>query len=929
MGNGYYSIVLHAHIPFVRHREKERLEERWLFEAIAETYIPLLWNLEEQETKSPAITISFSTPLMEMLADPLMQRRFLHNIENTHSLLNKEVKRAETVVEEAHLVDFYMKRIAKIKHTFLKYEQNLLKGFKKFVDEGKLVCICSSATHAFLPYLQTIEGVRAQIVHGIRTFTKHFGMKPKGFWLPECGFSPGIDRILFEEGIRYSFVDEHAFLYADPTPSKETGAPIYSPHGIMLFPRNSKLSNQVWSSVDGYPGDFDYREFYRDIAYDRDWEYIKPYMHSEGHRFDSGLKYQRVTGNTEEKDYYCRENALLKAKEHSHHFLKSIKEQLAANEEQCFPPYLIVTPFDAELFGHWWFEGPDWLNQLITDGSNEVNFITPESFLERHFQDLETAHVSFNTWGRNGFGEVWLNEKNSWIYPHLHRIEKDLIHLVTEYKKQGTQVERCLKQMVREWMLATSSDWPFILDSNSATQYANSRLKEHINRYDQLRDFLVNEKLSHEIITEFEAEYPFLNEIVLDILTSNHDDYVLREIKAKQVKKQRKTILMLAWEYPPMVVGGLSRHVFDLSRALVKNGCEIHVITTAVLGHPDYEIMNGVHVHRVSSLQPNANEFYHWVGSLNLSFIDCALELAKGIHFDLIHAHDWLVCVAAKSLKEQLNLPIVATVHATEHGRNNGIYTELQQKISQKEWELTFEANKVIVCSQYMKAEVMRVFQLPLEKIEIIPNGVDVEMITGNEDSWKRTYGKESDLFIFSVGRIVKEKGFQTIIDAAPTIVSQYPNVKFIIAGKGPLLDDYRNQVVQKGLQNCVYFIGFIDDKLRNQMFHGCDICLFPSYYEPFGIVALEGMIAGKPTIVSDTGGLGEIISHEKTGLTIYPSDVQSLVNQIANCIDNEDLAKEIAKNGKVLAEKKYSWEAISKETILVYEASLSLMEVN
>jgi 1,4-alpha-glucan branching enzyme len=917
MEKGYFSIVLHAHIPFVRHRDNERLEERWLFEAISETYIPLLWNLENQQTEK-VMTISFSPPLMEMLADSLLQRRFLHNIEKTQSLLNQEANRAQSA-EEMKLVDFYKQRIERIKHTFLKYEQNPLKGFRKYMEEGKLVCICSSATHAFLPYLKTKEGVRAQISYGISTFTKHFGLKPKGFWLPECAYTPGIDRILFEEGIRYSFVDEHALKFADPKPSQGIGAPIYSPYGVILFPRNSKLSNQVWSSVDGYPGDFNYREFYRDIAYDRDWEYIKPYMHSEGIRYDTGLKYHRITGSTEDKQLYCRETALKMAKEHSTHFIKRIIAELQLNE-QLSPPHLITTPFDAELFGHWWFEGPDWLNQVISDSdsSDELCFITPEQYIERHYHEFETVRVSFSTWGRHGYGEVWLNEKNSWIYAKLHQIEQDLIELVTVYKGKSLVIDRCLKQMVREWLLATSSDWPFILDDETVTEYANNRLNEHMKRFGQLRDLLVNDQLKDDILTEFEVEYPFMADVILDVLTSREDGPIINVIKEDKIKKPKKSILVLAWEYPPRVVGGLARHVFDLTKALVKEGCEVHVITTAVTGSSMYEIMNGVHVHRVTSLQPLANDFYLWVGSLNIAFSDYVVELAKKITFDLIHAHDWLVCAAAISIKEHLELPIVATIHATEHGRNNGIYTELQQKISHKEWQLTYEATKVIVCSEFMKDEVRKVFQLPPEKIVVIPNGVDFEMVVGEKTDWKRAYGAETDLFIFSVGRMVKEKGFQTIIDAAPAIIAKHP-VKFIIAGKGPLLDQYQSQVIEKGLQEYVYFIGFVNDQLRNVILNGCDICLFPSYYEPFGIVALEAMIARKPTIVSDTGGLTEIVTHNKTGLTIYPNDVQSLVDQVIYCIENKNFANEIAQNGQELAKTKYNWDYIAKETNAIY----------
>lgn len=915
MQSGYFSIVLHAHLPFVRHRIAGKLEERWFFEAISESYIPLIWMLEELD-QDKKLTISFSGSVMELLSDSLMQRRYLQDLTKLHVLLEKEAKRPGNAKEELELIDFYKERLEKIEHTYLKYEQNLLNAFRRFHEEGKITCICSSTTHAILPFLQTEEGIRAQIVHGIKAFTKHFGVRPRGFWLPECAFSPGIDRILFEEGIRYTFIDELGVKNAAaPTTLQNPNRPCYSPYGLMLFPRNTKLSNQVWSSTYGYPGDFHYREFYRDLAFEREWEYIQPFMHPEGIRYDTGLKYHRITGKTEEKQFYIRENALKKAKEHSHHFLKQIQKEL--KEHPSHLPAIITTPFDAELFGHWWFEGPDWLTSLLSFNEPNFAFFTPEQYLENYAQHLETVNVSFHSWGRNGYGEVWLNEKNSWIYPKLHEMEKDLVHLVTTYKGNGKNIDRCLRQMVREWFLGVSSDWSFIINEQSATQYAVARIEEHIKRFANLKKILLSNQLTEELLTNLERDYPFLEDIYLQFFVSP------RFQKEKEVA-QIKRILMLAWEYPPMVVGGLSRHVYDLSKSLVNNNCEVHVITTAVSGSPSYEVHYGVHIHRVQSLQPQASEFYHWVGSLNLAFREYVLELTNQISFDIIHAHDWLVSVAAKSLKQELAIPIIATIHATEHGRNGGIYTELQKKISHKEWELTFEASKVIVCSEYMKEEVVQIFQLPAEKIVMIRNGVDIEAVTGTKSNWKQKYGTNKDIFIFSVGRIVQEKGFQTIIDGAPLVLKEIPNVKFIIAGKGPLLSYFQKQVKEKGLETCIYFIGFIEDQLRNEIFHDCDICLFPSYYEPFGIVALEGMIAGKPTIVSETGGLAEIITHEETGLTIYPKNAQSLATQVIKCIKNKDLSKKIAENGKRLAITEYSWNSIAIQTKAVYEASVN-----
>ncbi|GAE33450.1 hypothetical protein [Halalkalibacter akibai] len=228
MKEGYFSLVLHAHLPYVRHKEEGRLEERWLFEAITESYIPLLWELENSEVKD-VLTISFSPPVLEMLADSVIQERYLDYVMKTEELLLKEAELAETK-EEKELVAFYKKRYQKIKNTFVSYNKNILTGFRNLFEKGVIVCITSAATHAFLPYVKTKAAIRSQVVEAIRCFEQHFEVKPKGFWLPECAFAPGIDRILVEEGITYSFVDEHAIVNADPTPTKGSGSPIYSPH---------------------------------------------------------------------------------------------------------------------------------------------------------------------------------------------------------------------------------------------------------------------------------------------------------------------------------------------------------------------------------------------------------------------------------------------------------------------------------------------------------------------------------------------------------------------------------------------------------------------------------------------------------------------------------------------------------------------------
>lgn len=924
MGFMYVNFVLHAHLPYVRHREAGRLEERWVFEAMTESYIPLLWKLEKNDHLQKW-TISFSPPLMEMLADPLVQRRYLLYLDNTESLLRKEKERAQDESNK-NLVSFYEDRYKKIRATFVKWNQNLLEGFKYYFTEGKIECITSSATHTFLPYLQTKQGVLMQVKHGISCFEKHFGLKPSGMWLPECAYTPGIDEILHREGIRFAFVDEHALKYADPTPSKGVGAPVYSPHGVALFARNHDISNRIWSSSYGYPGDPNYREFYRDIAYDRDWDYIKPFVHPEGIRIDTGIKMHRITGNTENKELYNPEVAQDRIKKHAKHFVSVLEQQRNQYGEQSFPPHIVTLPFDTELFGHWWFEGPDFLDEVISNQVENIEYISPTEYMNRHYRDLETSHFSFSTWGRDGYGDVWLNEKNEWMYRHLHAMEYKLVELASKFDLSQPLIKRSIEQLSREWMLATSSDWAFILDNESASQYATNRCIEHINRFCSIIKVLENHTITEEFLGGLEADYPFMKEIDISLLQSQHNVYVRNELKSTSGNK----VVLLAWEFPPRIVGGLARHVYELSKSLVQAGQEVYVITAKEEGNLDYELVEGIHVYRIQGYQPHSEDFLHWIGDLNQSMVEQVIKLSRKINFDVIHAHDWLVESAAVTLKNALNLPLVATIHATEYGRNGGIHTPLQKSIAEKERHLIQKADTVIVCSEYMKKEVSSIEREALAKIEVIPNGVDRTYFTNKPTELDSYYWKDlvqNQLVVFSMGRLVPEKGFQTIIDAAPQIIENVPNVTFIIAGTGPLEKRYHDEIIEKKLQDHVYMIGFVGDDERNALLRSCDVAVFPSLYEPFGIAALEAMIAEKPVIVSKTGGLISFVKNGVTGISFTPGSSEELTKAILVLLKNKKLASKLAENGQKTAYLEYNWDRIGLRTVTQYENLIRIYE--
>ncbi|MFC4320776.1 1,4-alpha-glucan branching protein domain-containing protein [Litchfieldia salsa] len=913
----YTSVVLHAHLPYVRHHSGNELEERWLYEAIAESYIPLIWKLEN-DTHQRKWTLSLSPTLMEMLSDPLLQKRFLDYIHNNQFLLQiEQLNTSES--EELNVITFYMERYQAIMDTFVSYNHQLLNAFIKFEALGKIECITTSATHAILPYLMTQQGINAQIREGMNTFEKYFGKQPKGFWLPECAYSQEVDKVLSEAGIRYTFVDHHALLEAEPLPQMGSGAPVISPSGVVLFGRNQELSNQVWSATEGYPGDENYREFYRDVGFDRDESYIKPFL-PEGIRVDTGLKYFKISGK-EEKEYYRRDWAEAKVSEHGDDFLKRLEKTMILHGKQSYPPYTVVLPFDAELFGHWWFEGPEWLHQVASTHQSNIEFITGSDFLDRHLKDLETCHVSFSTWGRDGYGDVWLNEKNQWFYRHAHRMEMEIIHWV-ESLETCTKIEKlALEQMYREWLLYSSSDWAFMIDQGNCREYAMNRIEIHLNRFTSILQHLNEKTLTLEMLNEYRVEYPFLSSANLTYLQSSNGEK-FGGIASQQLKSNGLKILMLSWEFPPLIVGGLSRHVFDLSRALVKAGHHVTVVTTFVEDHPIYEIIEGVEVYRVEGMNAHATDFLEWIGGLNISFAKLAIELEALVDFDIIHAHDWLVAMSATMLKDMLNKPLISTIHATEYGRNNGIYTDLQNKIHTKEEELTKASDAVIVCSDYMAEEVTELFKLEEHLVHVLPNGVDPEMLVVKNQgkSMVDEYKVQYSHIIFSVGRIVQEKGFETIIDAAPIILEEYPDVLFLIAGKGPMLQEYRDKVESLKLNRSIVFVGYISDEDRNRYFNVCDITLFPSLYEPFGIVALEGMVAGKPTIVSDTGGLKEIIIHGSTGLKMEPGAKESMAKEVLLLLRNPSLAGEIGLRGKNAAIGTYSWDKIANDTCELFK---------
>ena len=386
-------------------------------------------------------------------------------------------------------------------------------------------------------------------------------------------------------------------------------------------------------------------------------------------------------------------------------------------------------------------------------------------------------------------------------------------------------------------------------------------------------------------------------------------------------------ILMLTWEYPPRVVGGISKVVYDLSHKMVKEGNEVTVVTYKDGDNVKYyENDKGVEVYRVDNYMIRPNNFIDWIMQLNFNMITKANEIInKNGKFDVIHAHDWLVAYSAKSIKESYNIPLISTIHATESGRNSGIHDETQRYINDSEWMLTYESSEVIVNSNYMKNEVQRLFGLPYDKINVIPNGVNLQLFSNvNIDyDFRRQYAMDNEKIILYVGRLVYEKGIQNLIAAMPKILERYHDSKLIICGRGGMIDELREQVKYLGIENKVYFAGYCDSKKMQKMYKCADVAVFPSTYEPFGIVAIESMLSGTPTIVSDVGGLNEIIEHGVTGMKSYAGNANSIADSVLALLFDPKLCANISQNAIKKVKENYNWYKITDSTYYVYQLAI------
>jgi 1,4-alpha-glucan branching enzyme len=490
MPKGYLLFVLHAHLPYVRHPEYDRfLEECWFFEAVTETYIPLVKFLDRMRDEGTPfkVTLSVSPPLATMMEDPLLRGRIVRHLDERLRLAERECERTKDWPEMNGLSWMYRRLFAEARQVFVeRCGTRLVKAFREHAEAGRLELMTCVGTHGYLPLLVSEPGsIRAQVNVALREHERIFGSKPRGMWVPECAFFPGLDDLLAEAGIRYFFVDSHAIEHAEPRPLFGVTAPLYTPSGVAAFGRHPATSKLVWSSRVGYPADYNYREYYRDIGFDLDQSYLEEFQYAKGVKSPTGIKYHRITGPTQDKHLYNPDWGRETAEKHARDFVWRCQDEARRAAGRMPFPCTIVSPYDAELFGHWWFEGPQWIYYVFTElgKGGDLAAGTPSEYLAAH-PIQQKAMPAPSSWGKNGYNEHWVNPKTEWMWRTLHETAARLRQTVQRHLHlgAGSLQDRAMRQAGRELMLAQASDWPFIITNGTTEEYAKRRFHDHVNR---------------------------------------------------------------------------------------------------------------------------------------------------------------------------------------------------------------------------------------------------------------------------------------------------------------------------------------------------------------------------------------------------------------------------------------------------------------
>ena len=500
MTKGNLAIVLHAHLPYVRSEEPGSLEEDWFFQALVECYLPLLETLEgasKSNDQAPKLTIGLSPTLLSLFEDEILKNRFKKWIEIRLEVLNS--LKTDNTKAALHLTDHLKRQLA----SWMSCRGDLIGRFEQLQRSEVIDILTCAATHGYLPLLrENPETVRAQLKTAVREHQRLFKNPPLGIWLPECAYYENLDELMAEAGLRYAVLDGHGLLNAVPRPRYGLYAPICTNKGVAFFGRDSESTLPVWSARDGYPGNSNYREFHRDLGWDLSIENLKKIGIKE--KRPLGIKLFKISSkNTslDNKQEYDPKAALETVKKDAEDYLIDRKKQLQKLQESMRIEPLLIAPFDAELFGHWWFEGPQFLSQLFLNSNKEgIKLITLKESLKIKNQ-IQLCNPSPSSWGQGGYHNYWLNDSNAWIVNEWSKAGRAMVNICSVGKFQQSDM-KIIKQAARELLLCQSSDWSFILKAGTTTELAKERINTHLKRFWILINSIKDQKIIDSIVLE-------------------------------------------------------------------------------------------------------------------------------------------------------------------------------------------------------------------------------------------------------------------------------------------------------------------------------------------------------------------------------------------------------------------------------------------
>lgn len=487
---GHFALLLHAHLPFVRHPEHARhLEEQWLFEALTDSYLPLLRLLRDAAARGSRFrfTLSLSPTLLSMLADPLLRARYLDYLSRLDRLCERAAMDLRADLARRELTRFYAHRLDQLRAFYL-YElgADLIGAWAALEAGGSVELITTAATHGYLPLLRSCpSAVRAQLRVARDHFRASFGRVPEGIWLPECGYFPGLEKELAAAGFAYCVLDAHGLQQATPRPRHGVYAPLSARGALAVFGRDPDSAREVWCPDTGYPGHPLYREYHCDLGYDGGAELLADFLPAGVQAAPTGLKYHRVTGGQGPKETYDPAAALARAGLDARAFVARRRRLLASLSFGSRPP-IVVAPFDAELFGHWWFEGPAFLDEAIRrlDAAPDIRAVTLGEHLRLH-GTAGDARPAVSSWGEHGYNDAWLRPETGWVHLNLHQAAEELADLVArrERMRNPALAARLLRQAARSLLLTQSSDWTFHMGRGAGSDYSERRLRSQLSRF--------------------------------------------------------------------------------------------------------------------------------------------------------------------------------------------------------------------------------------------------------------------------------------------------------------------------------------------------------------------------------------------------------------------------------------------------------------